>query len=163
MYKTRVCTKCKVRKKMDKFGIKNERHICKDGTISVYTRPQAACKKCHCDYAASRRVPHPKIDKIIRDGKKKCSVCKVFKPFSSFGWQENGPLQLKCRCKKCNSKIVTAKEKISRDSLSDNYVKARLYQIAPIGYANIPPVLIEIKRLQLKLKRKSSEERKRAS
>ena len=79
---TKICTKCGIKKTIDKFYKSNH---CKFGV-------RGDCKEC-------LRIPH--IIEILPEGHKKCTNCKEIKLFDSFNKDKNKKFGLSGWCKKC--------------------------------------------------------------
>jgi len=91
---------------------------------------------------------------------KRCTSCGIEKPLNQFSTYNktqtwNGKTYgvytyRRNQCKKCHRKQCRKKDSKIRTELKDSYIKTQLINR---GFSDITPELIELKRIQLKLKR----------
>ena len=83
---------------------------------------------------------------------KVCSKCKVEKDESEFGKDKGKKNGIRSECKECR-KEYRKSEKFKESKLNSNNVVKKYLGLKNIPTNQIPPELIELKRLQLKIKR----------
>jgi hypothetical protein len=152
----KTCTKCKIEKDEGEFQTRKSRK--KDGSGPRGRRSQ--CKDCDRVYKNTYRemIPekHREWDRCRykRDKKKRIELNKAcFKK-----WRDQNPDKYKQRIKKYNKK-ETVRAAIRKchekyiDQLSDTYLKSNLQRYMPRELLDKYPIIIELKRIEIKTKR----------
>ena len=167
---TKTCTKCKIEKPLSEYYTDNRYEE---------TKYKPACKICHNKVSKKNYednfekrsmqiklwgAKNPlKIKEIKRNFKKKHPK---YYATSSRKWMEN-PLNKKkkydyFKTKRVKNKI-SIRDSINRENLSDTYIKQQLQCRGGLKCENITEELIEIKRLQITLKREIKNEKSKTN
>lgn len=143
---SKACSKCNKVKVFSEFVARSDR---KDGC-------GAECKLCRNARSRSAWARNPEYYRALQRSKVSHPKYKAM----NRNWQEGNRDYINKQQKKYrkeNPEITKAMSQRFRDDLSDNYIKQLMTRGTPLSPADIPADMIELHRMNLKIKRKIKE------